>query len=266
MSTVDVLEISDLEVSYGGRHARPVLSNVSLSVRAGEILGVVGETGSGKSTLARAVVGLVHPRAGAIVFDGDDITGLRRRERRAFRRAGRLQFAFQDPLRALDPDLTVREIISEPLAVAGIDRSARERRTTEALHAVALDESLLSRAPGHLSGGQRQRVLLARAVITRPRLLLADEPVSALDASTRNHVLNLLIRLRQELGTAIVVISHDLGSLAAIADRVAVLYRGTVVEHGPVHDVLNHPLHPHSALLSASAPTLARGARTPEEP
>lgn len=255
-----LLELADVNASYGGGNPL-VLSGVNLSVRPGEIVGVVGETGSGKSTLARSVVGMVKPRSGRIVFEGQDIAQLRGRRRRAFQRSGRVQFAFQDPLRALDPDLTVREIVEEPLAVNGIDRRTRTQRAEEALRSVALDEQVLSKTPGRLSGGQRQRVLLARSIITRPRLLLADEPVSALDASTRNHVLNLLDRLRHELGMAIVVISHDLGSLAAVADRVAVLYRGKVVEHGPVNSVLDEPLHPYTALLAAAAPTIGSSAR-----
>ncbi|MFD5389127.1 ABC transporter ATP-binding protein [Streptomyces sp. NPDC127074] len=259
-----LLEISGLTVAFGRREARPVLDGVELSVGEGEIVGVIGETGSGKTTLARTAVGLVPPRSGRVVFDGREISGLRGRALRAFRRSGRLSYAFQDPLRALDPELTVRRAVAEPLAVAGdLGDTEIAVRVDEALETVGLDPARLGdRLPGGVSGGQRQRVLLARAIVTRPRLLIADEPVSALDASNRNRVLRLLDRLRTERGMAVVVISHDLSSLAGIADRVAVLYRGRVVEQGPVREVFGRPLHPYTALLIASAPS-ARGAGGP---
>ncbi|WP_079150421.1 ABC transporter ATP-binding protein [Streptomyces hygroscopicus] len=253
-----LLEISGLTVAFGRRDARPVLDGVELSVGEGEIVGVIGETGSGKTTLARTAVGLVAPRSGRVVFDGREISGARGRARRAFRRSGQLSYAFQDPLRALDPELTVRRAVAEPLAVAGeLDAARIAARVEEALETVGLDAARLGdRLPGALSGGQRQRALLARAIVTRPRLLIADEPVSALDASNRNRVLRLLDRLRAERRMAVVVISHDLSSLAGIADRVAVLYRGRVVEQGPVHEVFGRPLHPYTALLTASAPSV----------
>ncbi|MFI8983831.1 ABC transporter ATP-binding protein [Streptomyces antimycoticus] len=256
-----LLELSGLTVAFGRRDARPVLDGVELSVAEGEIVGVIGETGSGKTTLARTAVGLVPPRSGQVVFDGREISGLRGRALRAFRRAGRLSYAFQDPLRALDPELTVRRAVAEPLAVAGdLGDTEIAARVDEALETVGLDAARLGdRLPGAISGGQRQRVLLARAIVTRPRLLIADEPVSALDASNRNRVLRLLDRLRTERGMAVVVISHDLSSLAGIADRVAVLYRGRVVEQGPVREVFGRPLHPYTALLIASAPSVRAG-------
>ena len=256
-----LLDIADLTVSYGGRHGAPVLSQVELTVRPGEILGVIGETGSGKTTLARAVVGLAPVRSGRITFEGTEISALRGRRLRDFRRAGRLQFAFQDPLRALDPDIPVAATIAEPLAIAAsADKAERESRVREALLAVGLDPALSDRLPGQLSGGQRQRVLLARALVTRPALLLADEPVSALDAANRNHVLRLLADLRDLSGTALLVISHDLHSLAGIADRLAVLHRGRIAEQGPARDVLDNPQHPYTARLVAAAPRLRREA------
>lgn len=260
-----VLEIRGLSVAYGsrrGRRADTVLDGVDLDARAGEILGVIGETGSGKTTLARAVVGLAPVRSGRITVDGAPVTGLRGKKLRELRRTGRVQYMFQDPLRSLDPDLTVGEIVAEPLTVGGLtDRAERAARVRDALEAVGLPEEFTARTPGRLSGGQRQRVSLARAVVTRPRLLLADEPVSALDASNRNHVLLLLDELRRTLGLAVVVISHDLDSLAGVADRIAVLYRGRVVEHGPSEQVLGDPLHPYTALLTASAPSVRRNGR-----
>jgi oligopeptide/dipeptide ABC transporter ATP-binding protein len=243
-------------VSYGRRSGR-VLSDVSLNIRPGEILGVVGETGSGKTTLVRAVTGLVRPDAGQVVFDGTDVTALHGRRLRAFRRAGGMQLVFQDPLRSLDPDLTVAAIVAEGLTVAGgLTRSEQAERVDEALTRVGLDPALGTRRPGQISGGQRQRVALARAIAVRPKLLLCDEPVSALDASSRNRVLQLLDRLRRELGVAIVMISHDLTSLAGTVDRVAVLFGGRLVEQGPVTDVFGDPAHPYTALLVASAPSI----------
>ncbi|MGW7516098.1 ABC transporter ATP-binding protein [Streptomyces sp. NPDC054796] len=262
MSAAALLELRGVTVAFGRRTsgAAPVLDGVDLDVREGEILGVIGETGSGKTTLARTAVGLTAPRSGHVSFEGRRLTGLRGRGLREFRRTGRLQYAFQDPLRALDPDLTIRQSVAEPLAVAGgLGEAELTSRVDEALRTVGLDPALADRLPGALSGGQRQRALLARAVVTGPRLLIADEPVSALDASNRNRVLALLERLRREQGMAIVIISHDLSSLAGIADRVAVLYRGRLVEQGPVRAVFERPLHPYTALLLASAPSVRTG-------
>jgi oligopeptide/dipeptide ABC transporter ATP-binding protein len=255
-----LLDISGLTVSYGRRRRTRVLDGVSLTARPGEILGIIGETGSGKTTLARATVGLVRPDAGRIGFDGQDLAALGGGALRAFRRTGQVQLTFQDPLRSLDPELTVHRIVGEPLAATGsAGREERAARVAEALTLVGLDpDELGSRTPGQISGGQRQRVSLARAIVTRPRLLLSDEPVSALDASNRNLVLQLLDRLRRDLDLAVVVISHDLSSLAGIADRVAVLYRGHLVEEGPIGDVLDSPHHPYTALLTASAPSVRR--------
>ncbi|MEV4559285.1 ABC transporter ATP-binding protein [Kitasatospora sp. NPDC049285] len=247
-----LLEVRSLEVEFD--RGVPVLDGVDVEVRAGEILGVIGETGSGKTTLARAVVGLAPVVAGRIAVDGRDRAGLRGRALREVRRAGAVQYMFQDPLRSLDPDLTVLRLVGQPLAVAGVRAAERRPRVLEALDLVGLDHALADRRPGLLSGGQRQRVALARAIVTRPRLLLADEPVSALDASNRNHVLRLLDDLRRELDLAVVLISHDLESLAGVADRLAVLYRGRIVESGPATEVLRRPLHPYTALLAASAP------------
>jgi ABC-type glutathione transport system ATPase component len=256
-----LLAVGNLTVAYD-RH-RPVLSDVSLTVAPGEIVGIVGETGSGKTTLARAVVGLVPSDAGRIGFEGTDLAALRGRALRDFRRTGRLQFVFQDPLRALDPDLDVRAIVAEPLAVSGIvPKAEHAARVARALEDVGLDPALAARRPAQLSGGQRQRVLLARALVTEPALLIADEPVSALDAAARNHVLALLSGLRERTGTAVLVITHDLASLAGLADRVAVLRHGRIVEDGPVRRVLEQPSHPYTARLVAATPRLRRAAST----
>ena len=251
-----VLAVDNVDVVLGhGWRASQVLSGVSLKVWPGEIVGLVGETGSGKTTLARTVAGLIRPKKGRIFFDGTEISALRGGARRRERRGGHLQLVFQDPLRSLDPDLTVLEIVGEPLKIrGGIGGAEARQKVTDALGKVGLDATLLRRTPGQISGGQRQRVSIARALAAGPRLLLCDEPVSALDASNRNYILRLLRELRDSLNLPIVIISHDLSSLAGIADRVVVLYRGRIVEDGPVSQVFTAPRHPYTALLMASAP------------
>ncbi|MEZ0070740.1 ABC transporter ATP-binding protein [Planotetraspora sp. GP83] len=251
-----LLAVRGIDVSLG-RPAVPILRDVSLTVRAGEIVGIVGETGSGKTTLARTIFGLVRPLRGVVEVEGAPVSTLDGSRLRAFRRTGRVQLVFQDPLRSLDPDLTVAAIVGEGPAVQSVPAAERREKVVRALELVGLDSSVAGRMPGQISGGQRQRVSIARAIVSGPRLLVCDEPVSALDASNRNHILRLLEDLRRELGIGVVVISHDLGSLAGIADRVAVLYRGRIVEDGPVTDVFRDPRHPYTALLVASAPRVS---------
>jgi ABC-type glutathione transport system ATPase component len=242
-----LLEVSGLRVRYG---AREVLRGIDLAVAPGEIVGVIGETGSGKTTLARAVAGLVPRSGGEIRVDGRELP--RGRGLRAFRRAGHVQLVFQDPLRSLDPSMRVRDIVTEGLAIRGrVEPGAAEA----ALRQVELDPERLGRVPRDHSGGQRQRVSIARALITRPRLVLLDEPVSALDADTRGAVLAMLANLS---GPALVVISHDLTSLAGVAGRVVVLYDGEVVEQGPTSRVLREPEHDYTRLLIDAAPAALR--------
>ncbi|WP_327659219.1 MULTISPECIES: ABC transporter ATP-binding protein [unclassified Streptomyces] len=251
-----VLDVASLDVHYGPRRRRrQALHGVSLSVAPGETLGLIGETGSGKSTLARAVLGLVPATSGTITVGGADVTGHSRRQWRGLRRRGVIQYVFQDPLRSLDPDLTIEESLSEPLRVGGVPRAETAERIREYLERVRLSAELLGRLPGELSGGQRQRVAVARALVTRPRLVILDEPVSALDSANRVQILEILKELRAD-GTALVFISHDLGSVAGVADRVAVLYRGELVETGATDSVVNEPQHPYTRLLLGSAPTL----------
>jgi oligopeptide/dipeptide ABC transporter ATP-binding protein len=254
--TVPLLELDNVDVVLGHRRrAARILSAVDLKVSAGEIIGVIGETGSGKTTLARTIVGLIEPAAGEVRHSG--LKSLAGKERRDARRTGRVQFVFQDPLRSLDPDLTVFELVAEGLRIrGGLTESEILDRVAAALGKVGLDSGLLGQLPAQISGGQRQRVSIARALVMEPELLICDEPVSALDASNRNQVLRLLDDLRTTLGIAVIVISHDLSSLAGIADRVVVLYRGRVVEAGPIGEVFGAPRHPYAALLVASAPSL----------
>ena len=251
-----LLEVSGVAVRYGRTE---VLRGVSLAVAPGETVGLIGETGSGKSTLARAIVGLVRPSAGRITVAGEDVTRYRARHWRSLRRRGVVQYVFQDPLRSLDPDLTVGESLAEPLLIQGRSPDEAAERARERAARVLLDEALLSRLPAQLSGGQRQRVTIARALVTDPRLVILDEPVSALDAATRVRALELLNGLR-DAGTALLFISHDLGSVAGVADRIAVLHRGEIVEDGPARAVVATPRHPYTRLLVRSAPTLRTAA------
>jgi oligopeptide/dipeptide ABC transporter ATP-binding protein len=263
-----LLEVADVDVVLGrGWRASLVLSGVSLKVWPGEVIGLVGETGSGKTTLARTIVGLARPRRGRVLFNGTEISALRGAARRRERRTGHIQLVFQDPLRSLDPDLTIGDIVGEGLKIrGGLPAAAVDEQVDDALATVGLSAALRHRQPGQVSGGQRQRVSIARALAAGPRLLLCDEPVSALDASNRNYILRLLAGLRDNRGLPIIVISHDLSSLAGIADRVVVLFRGRIVEDGPAGQVFTRPRHPYTALLLASAPRVAKhGARDDRE-
>jgi oligopeptide/dipeptide ABC transporter ATP-binding protein len=258
--SVPLLDVVNLKVDLGrGPHRRRILDDVNLEVRRGEIIGVIGETGSGKTTLARTIVGLAQPESGEIRVEGRTISNLHGRAQRDFRRRGAIQYVFQDPLRSLDPALSVRRIVEEGLLAQRLPRNEMADRISVALTRVGLDDSVLARRPGELSGGQRQRVAIARSVVLEPQILICDEPVSALDASNRNKVLRLLDQLRTEAGVTVVVIAHDLSSLAGIADRVVVLYRGQLVEDGPSNEVFSRPKHPYTALLVASAPAWSQG-------
>jgi peptide/nickel transport system ATP-binding protein len=253
-----IAELQDVSVGYGrGAAHSPVLSGVSLTIEPGEAVGLIGETGSGKTTLARTLLGLTDVTAGTVRLAGRDVASLRGRGLRRFRREGVVQYVFQDPLRSLDPDLPVRESVGEGLAIrGGIGRAELARRIETTLSAVGLPEGIAARVPAQLSGGQRQRIALARALIVQPRLLILDEPVSALDAANRVHVLDLLRVLRAERAFAQLFISHDLGSIAGVTDRIIVVYRGRVVEDGPTSRVIAEPQHPYTRLLIESAPRL----------
>jgi len=255
--TVPLLDIGAIDVHYGKRrNKRQVLSSVSLQVRAGEIVGLIGESGSGKSTVARAIIGLAQVTAGQITVAGNEVTKFRSNQWRSFRRRGFVQYVFQDPLRSLDGDQLIGDSIAEPLRItrAG-SRAEIDQRVKEYAAKVRLDEELLSRFPAEISGGQRQRAAVARALVTEPKLLILDEPVSALDAANRVQVLGGFAGLRSD-GIAMLYISHDLGSVAGICDRTAVLYQGQIVEYGPTAEIVKNPQHPYTRLLVGSAPTL----------
>jgi oligopeptide transport system ATP-binding protein len=248
-----VLSVRDLTVTFAtddGGSITPV-DNVSLDVRPGETLGLVGESGCGKSTLGRAILRLLDPKTGSVHFDGEDLTNLEGRALRAHRR--HLQIIFQDPRGSLDPTMTVGEIVAEPLRVHKIGTKADRGATVEAmLRAVGLDPVHANRPPGALSGGQQQRVGIARALVTRPKLVVCDEPVSALDVSVQAQVINLLQDLQREFGVSYLFIAHNLAVVRHLSDRVAVMYLGQVVEQGPAHEVFARPLHPYTQGLLAS--------------
>lgn len=260
-----LLRVRGLDVSLGRLPKTPILHGVDFDVEPGQVVGLIGETGSGKTTLARAILGLVAVEAGSISIGGADTTSLRGRARRTFRRAGSVQYVFQDPLRSLDPERTVFESVAEGLVIRRDPRAAVRASVAEALDLVGLTPDLAERYPGQLSGGQRQRVAIARAMATSPSLLICDEPVSALDASSRVRILELLERLKVERGLAIVLITHDLGTLAGLADAVTVLYRGRVVERGSARAVLAEPTHPYTRLLVSSVPTIDSTGATAQE-
>ncbi|MEU6843842.1 ABC transporter ATP-binding protein [Streptomyces sp. NPDC046716] len=232
------------------------LTDASLEVRRGEILGLVGESGCGKSTLARVVTGLQRPTEGEVRFRGRDLWSMSAAERRDdFGPA--VGVVFQDPSTALNPRLPVRRILRDPLDVHRRGtREAREARVLELLDLVGLPGHTLDATPGQLSGGQRQRVAIARALALEPELIVADEPTSALDVSVRAQILNLLTDLRARLGLGMVFISHDVQTVRYLADRIAVLYLGRVVEEGPADQVTGRPRHPYTEALLSATPSL----------
>ncbi len=236
------------------------LAGVDLEVAAGECVALVGESGSGKTTLGRCAVRLIEPTAGRIVFAGEDLAGLAGRELRARRR--RFQMVFQDPYGSLDPRQRVASILAEPLEIhAGLDAAGRRARGAELLEMVGLAPELAARFPHELSGGQRQRVGIARALAPAPELLVADEPVSSLDVSVRGQILALLADLRRRLGLTLLLIAHDLAAVEQLADRVAVLYLGRVVEISGAGELFRRPLHPYTASLLSAVPVPDPGRR-----
>jgi peptide/nickel transport system ATP-binding protein len=235
------------------RGAVRALDGVDLAVRRGECLALVGGSGSGKTTLGRCALRLIEPTAGRVRFDGEDLLALPARELR--RRRRRFQMVFQDPAGALDPRQRVGSAVAEPLALhTRLGAAARRRRTAELLATVGLAPALAERYPHELSGGQRQRVGVARALAAGPDLLIADEPISALDVSVRAQILNLLADLRRDLGLTLLFIAHDLAAVERIADRVAVLQGGRLVELAARAELFARPRHPYTASLLAAVP------------
>jgi peptide/nickel transport system ATP-binding protein len=266
-----VIELKGLEVQFAGRQSigaamlgrRPrvvhAVDGVDLQVSRGEIVALVGESGSGKTTLGRAAVGAIAPTRGSILLDGEDVNALRGRAKLDYHR--RVQIIFQDPYESLNPRETVLEIVSEPLDVQGLAREPAERisRVRRALEEAGLrpPEAYLERYPHELSGGQRQRVAIAAAMVLDPEIVIADEPVSMLDASIRAGILRLMLDLRERHSLAFLFITHDLSLAWALADRIAVMYLGRIVEIGTPEQIVRAPRHPYTRALLAVLPSRA---------
>ena len=255
-----MLAVRDLVVRFAGRRDRPfaarpvvhAVNGVSFTVARGTAFGIVGESGSGKSTAALALMRLVRPTSGSIRIAGQDITALQGRALRTARRG--FQMVFQDPFASLDPRRRVGALVREPMELLGVgDRADRNARAAALIEAVGLPRQAAEMFPHQFSGGQRQRVAIARALAPGPDLLVCDEPVSALDVSIQAQILNLLVRLRTELGLTMVFISHDLGVVQHVCDAVAVLYLGRIVEQAPTAALYGRPRHPYTWSLMAAA-------------
>ena len=270
--TAPLLSVRNAECVFStgerdGLFGRPkrlhAVSDVSFDIRRGEAFGVVGESGCGKSTTAKIILNMVRLAGGEITFDGQWLTGLSDADWTPLRR--RIQYVFQDPLGALDPRMSVLSQVIEPLIIHRVDETRdRTRRAVDMLELVGIGTHQHEKYPHELSGGQRQRVVLARALILEPELLICDEPISALDVSIQAQIINLLRKLRAEMGLTLMFISHDLSVVRHLCDRVAVMYLGKIVELGPCDAIFSAPMHPYTQALLSAIPTpdpLARSRR-----
>lgn len=252
----ELLQVHNLAVEYKGKGFRAktfrALTDINISISQGETLGLVGESGSGKTTLGRAVLGLAPVSHGKIIFEGNDISGAPRQQRRSLSRD--LQVVFQDPYTSLNPALEVGEILAEPLRVQGKSPSEAKTRVRELLDQVGLPSDAEHRLPREFSGGQRQRVAIARALALSPKLIVCDEPVSALDLSTQAVVLDLFLQIQRDTGVSYLFVSHDLDVVRHISHRVAVMYRGEIVEQGAAEAVTRDPDHPYTQRLLLASP------------
>ena len=262
ISFVPLLEVRNLtkvfqlgESIFGGGAKGEVraVDDVSLDIQSGETLGVVGESGSGKSTLGRLILRLVEPTSGKVVFEGRDLLAASNSAMRSLRRD--MQIIFQDPFGSLDPRMRVENVISEPLIVhERMDVAARSTRVAELLRAVGLDASAMRRFPHEFSGGQRQRIGIARALALHPKFIVADEPVSALDVSVGAQIVNLMAKLQREFGLTYLFISHSMPVVRYLATRIAVMYRGKIVEIGPTEQITERPQHGYTRSLLEATP------------
>ena len=243
-----------LRQSQGSVHA---LSDISFGLEQGQTIGLIGESGSGKSTLGRAILHLVRPSAGEVHLNGTNLTALTEKQIRPYRQ--QMQMVFQDPFDSMNARMTVGQILMEPLLLQHIGRAGERRQKAEALlERMGLDRRAMNRYPGQYSGGQRQRMAIARALTTEPQLLVLDEPTSGLDVSMQARILNLLRDLQNELGLSYVFISHDLGAVSYLAQRIIVLYLGRVVEIAPTRTLISSPAHPYTASLMDALPLMVR--------
>lgn len=253
MSTTPLLEVTDLAVQYGtGKKAFTAVSDVSFTIMPGQVVGLVGESGSGKSTIGKAILGLEKVKSGTIKFLGNDIThdSIKKRQKTA----SGIRVVFQDPYSSINPALTVGETLIEPLTVMGVKREVALEKAREVLGKVGLNAEAADRYPRNFSGGQRQRIAIARALIVQPKLIVLDEPVSALDLSTQAQVLNLLADLSQSEDVGFLFIAHDLDVVRFLSDTTVVLYKGRIMEYGDVERVVVKPQHPYTQTLTSAAP------------
>ena len=260
----DLLQVEDLVVEYGGRHPVRAVDGISLTVRAGEVLALVGESGCGKSSTARAVVGMEKPAGGAVRYHGEPVPPLGLRTRAAALTA--MQMVFQDPNSSLNPRKRVAAQVADGVAAARARGASGPQEAGHWLEQVGLDRALAARYPHQLSGGQRQRVAIARSIAARPDLIVADEPISALDASSQAGVAAMMRRLCLDAGAGMLFISHDLSVVRQIADRTAVMYRGRIVESGATEVVWNDPVHPYTRALLAAIPRADGKGNLPQAP
>jgi peptide/nickel transport system ATP-binding protein len=251
-----LLRVENLVVEYPGKGFRArkfrALTDINIHIAPGETLGLVGESGSGKTTLGRAVLGLAPVSGGKISFEGQDISHATRKQRRVLSRD--MQVVFQDPYTSLNPALEIGEILAEPLGVQGMETTAARKRVKELLDQVGLPSDAIHRLPREFSGGQRQRVAIARALALSPKLIVCDEPVSALDLSTQARVLDLFLQIQKDTGVSYLFVSHALDVVRHISHRVAVMYRGEIVEQGPAEVVTRNPEHPYTQRLLLASP------------
>ena len=257
MVTQTLLSLNDVTVEFVNQGLRfNAISNINIDIASGETLGLVGESGCGKSTTAKAIIQLPPPTSGNIFFEDIELTRLSNSEMRNVRR--HLQIIFQDPISSLNPRRRVKDIVAEPLVISGLkSKSEIERKVTEVLYSVGLDpDSTMDRRPHQFSGGQCQRICIARALIVRPKLIICDEPVSSLDVSVQAQILNLLEDMKGEYALTLMFISHDLAVVKNISDRVAVMYLGKICELASSNDIYDNPLHPYTAGLMATIPTI----------
>ena len=258
---MNILEIKNLRKEFGTKKPIVAVDNISLTLQKGKTLGIVGESGSGKSTLGRIMLRLIEPTSGQITFNNQDLMQVKPKELRNLR--SKMQMIFQDPMASLDPRMSVRELIKEPLDIHNIGSKQERNKVVEDIaEKVGIAKSALEKFPHEFSGGQRQRISIARAVINKPDLIVADEPVSALDVSIQAQILNLLKELRNEMNLSFIFISHDLSVVKYFCDEVAVMYLGNIVEYAPTSELFAAPKHPYTQALISAIPQIDEETKT----